>query len=346
MLLVAVAACIISYLGVGVIRQVALRHKVMDVPNERSSHAQPTPRGGGLAIAVVVAVGFAVVSLQVGDLPGRVVAGFLGGAGLVAVIGLLDDLWRLSARLRLAAHFGVALLVVASVGWLEVINVPGPGEINLAGWGLPVTVIWIVGLLNIYNFMDGIDGLAAVQAVIASLCWLAASTALGGESLRALAGLILGASLGFLAHNWPPARIFMGDVGSTLLGYVFAVLPILAWQQTGKSDWAGFGVLCVAPFVFDGAFTLVRRAVNRENVLQAHRSHLYQRLIKRGYTHRQVSLLYAGLAMLSGGAAAIYLLGAGWPAALAVGLDLLLLVAYTRWVHVRERTPHKSSHLT
>ncbi len=346
MLLVAVAACIVSYLGVGVIRQVALRHKVLDVPNERSSHAQPTPRGGGLAIAVVVLAGFAVASLRLGDLPGTVVTGFLVGAGLVAAIGLLDDLWRLSARLRLAAQFGVALLVMATVGRLEVINLPGLGEINLAGWGLPVTAIWIVGLLNIYNFMDGIDGLAAVQAVIASLCWWAASTILGAESLRILPGLILGASVGFLAHNWPPARIFMGDVGSTLLGYVFAVLPILAWQQTGDSDWAGFGALCVAPFVFDGTFTLVRRAVNHENVLQAHRSHLYQRLIKRGYTHRQVSLLYAGLATLSGSAALIHLFGASWLALPAAGLDLLLLIGYARWVHVRERTQHESSNLT
>jgi len=336
MFLIGVGAFILSYLGVEIIRRLALRHRVLDVPNERSSHSQPTPRGGGLAIAVIVLVGFGVACGQLGDLTGNSAIGFLVGAGLVAGISIVDDIVRLPARLRLLVHLIAAVIFVALAGRLEPVSLPGLGNIDLGGWGTLITLIWVVGLINIYNFMDGIDGLAGGQAVLAGLCWLIALVGSGPNSLAMLTCLVLGASLGFLVHNWPPARIFMGDVGSTLLGYTFATLPVLACQQTGDWRMAVFGVFCIAPFVFDGAFTLVRRALKRENILQAHRTHLYQRLIQSGYSHGQVSAIYGGLAATSGLMGLLGLASSESGLGLLVAIEAAILIAYALWVRTRE----------
>ena len=304
---IASGALILSYLGVATIRRLAIRHGVLDTPNERSSHQIPTPRGGGVAIAMIVLLGFAVAGETLGDLSSSALWGYLVSAAIIASVGIVDDLRGLSALVRLVVHVFAAGILVSSVGRFDTLVLPWFGVVNLGWLGMPFTLIWIVGLVNTYNFMDGIDGLAAGQAAIAGLSWLFVLYGSFVNSLTILACLIVGASLGFLMHNLPPARIFMGDVGSTLLGFTFAALPILVGQSTTDSRLWLFGVLCIAPFAFDGAFTIVRRAVGRENVLQAHRSHLYQRLVKVGYSHGKVSLIYGSLAFISGLIAVAYL---------------------------------------
>ncbi|MCX6038443.1 MAG: glycosyl transferase, partial [Chloroflexi bacterium] len=170
------------------------------------------------------------------------------------------------------------------------------GTINLGWLGLAITFLWIVGLINAYNFMDGIDGIAGGQAVVAGLGWIVLGW-LGNQTLVVALGLLLAASsLGFLGYNWPPAKIFMGDVGSAFLGYTFAVLPVVAVQRDPRFALAG--VLLVWPFVFDAAFTFLRRLLHRENVFTAHRSHLYQRLVATGFSHKTVASLYIGLAIM------------------------------------------------
>jgi UDP-N-acetylmuramyl pentapeptide phosphotransferase/UDP-N-acetylglucosamine-1-phosphate transferase len=159
-----------------------------------------------------------------------------------------------------------------------------------------VGLVWIVGLCNAYNFMDGIDGIAAAQAIVAGAGWAWLGWR-GGDAMTALAGaLIAGASLGFLFFNWPPAKVFMGDAGAAFLGFTFAALTVLALTQS--LERAAAGALFVWPFLFDTTFTLVRRLVRGENVLRAHRSHLYQRLVARGWSHARVTMLYAALAAL------------------------------------------------
>lgn len=186
---------------------------------------------------------------------------------------------------------------------------------------------WLVGLTNAYNFIDGMDGIAAGQAVAGGGAWMVVCWTLGLPTLTVLSVLLVGASLGFLPFNLPPARMFMGDVGSTVLGYTFATLPILTFRQADNSRMFIAGVLCVAPFVFDAALTMLRWFLNHENILQAHRSHLYQRLVKLGYSHGLVSLLYTGLAVLSSFLGLVYLWGNDLDASLALlGVILLLLV--------------------
>jgi UDP-N-acetylmuramyl pentapeptide phosphotransferase/UDP-N-acetylglucosamine-1-phosphate transferase len=290
------AAFSLSYIGVIGVKRWAERWEIFDVPNQRSSHSRPTPRGGGLAVVIVVMSGLAVYGLveSMGPWQNVLVCGV--GVSLVSIVSWLDDLRTLPNSIRFAAHSLGAVLAIVGFGYWNGLSLPLFGQLQLGYLGLPVTFLWIVGLTNAYNFMDGIDGIAGAQAVVAGFGWLLLGYFEGMPLARVWGALLAASSLGFLFHNWPPARIFMGDIGSAFLGYSFACLAIVGCQK--NSALALAGILLVWPFVFDTTFTFFRRLINRENVLSAHRSHLYQRLVISGLSHQMVTVLYAGLALL------------------------------------------------
>lgn len=324
LLFIGFSAFIISYLGVAAVRRWALRRNLLDIPNERSSHVVPTPHGGGLAIAAIVLIGFGISRLWAEDLALGSFAGYMLGALAIAAISGVDDLFGVSAPARLLVHLFAAAIFVAFAGFVSRIYLPFLGELDWGWLGVPITLLWIVGLTNAYNFMDGIDGIAAGQAIVAGGLWIVIALALGASALATLSVLIVGASLGFLLHNTPPARIFMGDVGSAFLGYSFAVLPVIAAPRNPRLVVAG--ALVVWPFLFDSSFTFLLRLSRGENVFAAHRSHLYQRLIIVGYSHRWVSSLYIGLAVAGVVLAAAYLTeGPGMQVAIAVLMAVLCL---------------------
>jgi UDP-N-acetylmuramyl pentapeptide phosphotransferase/UDP-N-acetylglucosamine-1-phosphate transferase len=231
------------------------------------------------------------------------------GASLVALVSWFDDLYSLSAKTRFAAHSLAALAAVAALGYWQAIPLLPNHSVTLGYAGAAVTVIWIVGLTNAYNFMDGSDGIAGSQAVIAGLGWACLGWLAGSPSIVGLSLLLAAGSLGFLPHNWPPARIFMGDVGSAFLGYSFAVLPLLGLHENGPLAGISLflGPLLVWPFVFDAGFTFLQRLRKGEDVFAAHRSHLFQRLIIAGHSHRFVMLLYGALAIVGAAAAVFWL---------------------------------------
>jgi UDP-N-acetylmuramyl pentapeptide phosphotransferase/UDP-N-acetylglucosamine-1-phosphate transferase len=286
----------LSYLGTGLLRRWAVRHQLFDIPNERSSHTKPIPRGGGLLIVVITLAGYVGYVLLNSLWSWPSLLAFVMGAGLISTVSWLDDLYTLPNRVRLAAHGLGAIFALLGFGYWYTVSFPLLGELSLGWLGLPVTFLWIVGLTNAYNFMDGIDGIAGGQAVVAGFGWTFLGWQAGLPLVSALGMFIAASSLGFLGHNWPPARIFMGDVGSAFLGYTFAVLAVVAAQH--DSRFAVAGILFVALFVFDTIFTFMRRLCTGENVFTAHRSHLYQRLILAGYSHVSVTLPYIGLALL------------------------------------------------
>lgn len=279
---------------------------LMDIPNDRSSHTRPTPRGGGIAIVMGSGAGLLVaLVMEESSLPPAAVA-MLAAAGLVAGISLLDDLRPLAPVVRLGTHVVAALVVVGQLELPGEVDLPGTGTIPIRPVALAMTVVWIVGVTNIYNFMDGIDGLAAGQGVVAGATWGVAGLATGDQFMAA-AGLAIAASCAiFLARNWAPARIFMGDAGSAFLGFSFASLPLLAaGGPLGRRAWP-IGAVVLLPFLFDATLTLLRRLRRGENVLQPHRTHLYQRLVVAGAGHAWVSGVYIGLA------AASALVGLAW----------------------------------
>lgn len=288
---------IISYLGVWIIRRYAERRQILDHPSERSSHALPTPRGGGVAIVLLV-TGAGLWSMSEADWKRSLV--YLLCGLVIAFLGWRDDLHSLSPRVRFAVQGLVAAASIWGLGYFDSVTIPLFGKLQLGIVGIVITFLWIVGLTNAYNFMDGIDGMAGGVAFAAGLGWalLTANIAyLANSFVFWIALAIAASSLGFLVHNWQPAKIFMGDVASTFLGYSFAVMPMLASDREG--DALMLGTLLLWTFIMDAGVTFIRRAVRRENVFAAHRTHLYQRLVIGGYSHAQVSVLYIVLTLVA-----------------------------------------------
>lgn len=264
------------------IRRRAVARGILDIPNERSSHTIPTPRGGGLSIvlvfllAVVILCFYGIVELRL--------AAALWVGGVVAAIGYIDDLRQVRPLFRALVHFGAAVAAVLLLGGMP------PLDLGFAviPWGILgdlVGVIGIVWMINLYNFMDGIDGIASSEAIFVTL--VIALFLLNGNSISfaILLGVFAAAVAGFLALNFPPARIFMGDIGSGFIGYTLAVFAI-ATAQAGFSVWAWLILLGV--FIVDTLITLLRRILRGEKWYQAHRTHAYQHATTRFKTHRRV----------------------------------------------------------
>ncbi len=299
---------LVSLVGVWQYRKFSFRKGILDHPNERSSHEVPTPRGGGLVMALATIAGYAVLSLVTG-IPLNY--GYILASLVIIGIGLVDDLYSVWFFWRLIGQFAAAFIFIVLSGTYGAIYFPFLGDTVMpALLSIAVTSLAIVYFLNAYNFMDGIDGIAGLQAVIAGVCWLVVGSLIGLDAAVLLGGSLAAASLGFLILNWQPAKIFMGDAGSSFLGFSFAVLPIVA--TNGGSSKAGLplliGVLTVWPFIFDSLITLFRRGLRGEKVWSAHREHLYQRLVIGGWSHATVTSIYGVLAALSSAVAILYAL--------------------------------------
>jgi UDP-GlcNAc:undecaprenyl-phosphate GlcNAc-1-phosphate transferase len=282
---------------------------LVDVPNARSSHVRPTPRGGGLGILVAFAAG--VVALEaVVDLPdGAALAGLIAGAALMGIAGLADDIRTMSFATKLVAQIIASALAMAGGLVVSVFYVPGIGAVELGWFGYVVTMLWLIGLTNAFNFMDGLDGLAGGTAAIAGLFLSIVAALLGNTAVALLSLTVAATSAGFLSLNFPPARIFMGDVGSQFLGFTFAALGVLLAQADPTGTIILVVPLLLFHFVFDTAFTVLRRLRRGENLSAAHRSHLYQLLNRAGLTHRHVAGAHYAMAVIHG-CVALWFIGA------------------------------------
>lgn len=247
----------------------------LDHPNERSLHERPVPRTGG--IAVLAGTASVIVFLKHAYwLP-------LALALILAAVSLVDDLRDMPTPVRLIAHLTAAAVLVGNALW--------PGH----PLGVVLLVIAIAWITNLYNFMDGSDGLAGGMAAFGFGTYALAAYFAGDSALAALCLAIAAAAAAFLAHNFPPARIFLGDVGSIPLGFLAGALGVTGWQGGLWPLW--FPVLVFGPFIGDASLTLIRRLLRRERVWQAHRDHYYQRLVRMGVGHRGTALVgYAVMA--------------------------------------------------
>lgn len=274
--------------------------RMIDLPNERSLHTGALPRTGGIAICAALAVS-ALLALTVFPLPDPWVW-ILGALLLVGGISFLDDRGEVPVPYRLAAHLGAAILLPAGgIAWSDIV-LPGIyRELPQAlSWAL--TLGYLAWMVNLYNFMDGMDGLAGGMAVFGfgALGWLGW---LGGEPGFALAnGILVVAAAGFLLRNFPPARIFLGDLGSAVLGLLAAILSLIGARRGLFPLWVAW--LAFSPFIVDATWTLLRRLARGERLWKAHRSHHYQRLVLAGWSHRK-TLLWAYLLMAACAASAV-----------------------------------------
>lgn len=278
------AAFALAAAGAWLARRHALRHGLLDLPGERRSHRVPTPRGGGVGIALAWLL--ACIGLgAAGRLPWALASAAACGTLLVAAVGYADDHRPLSAWWRLVAHFGAGLVLAAGL--------LGSGA---APWLALLSVAAVPVLVNVWNFMDGINGLATSQALLAGVGLALLSGTQQPAPVVAPALVLAAACLGFLPFNFPRARIFLGDVGSGTLGFALAVLGGLLLSGAGQGEAPGLLLLAFLPlsaFMIDAALTLGRRIVRREQWWTAHVGHAYQRLAARVGAHAPVTLGYA-----------------------------------------------------
>jgi UDP-N-acetylmuramyl pentapeptide phosphotransferase/UDP-N-acetylglucosamine-1-phosphate transferase len=302
---VVLVSLVVASAAVATTRRLALGHGMVDQPNERSSHRRPVPRLGGIGIVTGFAVGAAAAWLFGFDLPKDTRAAVVGVA-LVAALGLADDLRPMRALPRFAGQVSIATLYTVVAGPLRQLDLLGFTELHLGWVAYPFSVLWIVWMINLFNFMDGIDGIAGLQCLVACVVFAMAGGATRGGADAVLSAALGAACLGFLFFNWPPASIFMGDVGSTALGFFLATAALrLANREPPALEFPA-AVLAAGPFVFDATFTLVRRIRAGERWYEAHRSHLYQRPQNWGIGHGMVTSCSGVLMVLSGAGALLY----------------------------------------
>lgn len=320
---------VLSYLLTYCLRLYALSRSVIDIPNARSSHSVPTPRGGGVAIVVCFLVGLLVLGVM-GEASWNVIWAFFGAGIAVAMLGFLDDHGHIAARWRLLGHFFSSFWAIYWFGGLPVITILGC-SVDLGWVGGAFVAVYLVWLLNLYNFMDGIDGIASVEAI---------SVSLGGAFLYYVLGhadsvwfplLLACAVFGFLIWNFPPARIFMGDAGSGFLGITLGIMSLQAAWTAPQLLWSW--IILLGVFVVDSTFTLLRRLLRGDKVYEAHRSHAYQYASRQFGRHLPVTL-------------AVAIINVCWllPIAVWVGVEgidgvLGMLLAYTPllWLAIKFR---------
>jgi Fuc2NAc and GlcNAc transferase len=291
--LAVVSSLLASFALTGLARRYAERRRLVDVPNNRSSHALPTPRGGGVGFVIAYLVAVGLLHAR-GVVPFNTWLALSGAGAAVAAIGFVDDHAPTPARVRFLVHVLAAVWVLA---WIGVNPEAAVGSGEWPAWlGALAAVLFIVWLLNLYNFMDGTDGLAGIEAVTVGLgaAWLTA-VALPGNSLWLLPLVLAAAVGGFLVWNLPPARIFMGDVGSGFLGVCLATLALASLTRAPALFWVW--VILLGVFVVDATFTLLRRMVRGRAFYEAHRTHAYQHAARR-FGHRAVMLAVAAVNVL------------------------------------------------
>lgn len=276
--ILSVSSFLMSLLAVSFIKQ-RFSQQLLDIPNDRSSHTQPTPRGGGVGFIIAFAFTSAIASVLLPVCPSLIPL-WLAAIPL-AIIGILDDRQGVPSGIRYLVQLSAAAIATAYLGAF-----PQPWLANFGFVGMIVgtvlTVIGITAIINFYNFMDGLDGLVA-GCVAVQLGFLALYLN------QPILWLLVAAIGGFLYWNWSPAKIFMGDAGSTVLG---AIVAISLLSGPVASAWTALAI--TLPLTADAIYTLVRRVLRRENIFQAHRSHIFQRLQQASWTHAQVAIAYIG----------------------------------------------------
>jgi UDP-N-acetylmuramyl pentapeptide phosphotransferase/UDP-N-acetylglucosamine-1-phosphate transferase len=285
-----------AWIFIAILRRSRLAARLADVPNERSLHASPVPRVGGLGLVAAALP----VAAWVGDAPIAILAGC---AALLAVVSAFDDVRSLPISVRLPAHAAAATVAILAIAG------PARAHGGLGAVEAALAILAIVWMTNLYNFMDGSDGLAGGMTVIGFGALALAAAAAREWSLAAACAALASAGAGFLAHNFPTARVFMGDAGSIPLGFLAAALGL---HGALLDAWPlAFPLVVFSPFIADATVTLARRVLRGERFWRAHRSHYYQRLVLAGWTRRRLAL--AAYALMIAAAASAWLLRAAEP---------------------------------
>jgi UDP-N-acetylmuramyl pentapeptide phosphotransferase/UDP-N-acetylglucosamine-1-phosphate transferase len=322
---VAIGVFVATAVLVDVMIVLAARWRLVDLPNRRSAHALPTARGGGAAIVLTTLLASMAAVYRWPPAAAQVLAGICLPCMVIALVGIIDDIQPLRATLRLFIQIAVGVTMTAILGPLQSIGIPGVGAISLGAAGWPLTVLWIVGMTNAFNFMDGSDGMAGLAAVVGGVALAAIGWQTGNHLPLVLSAFAAAAAGGFLVFNWPPARVFMGDVGSAFLGTFLAAIPLM-YPEPERGGVMLAAVLGLWPSIFDPLVSVCRRIAAGANPLVPHREFFFHRLIRSGASHGFTARLYGMLAAL-GGIAGIVMLGGDAPPAVRAAMPVAVAAA-------------------
>ncbi|MHB1361962.1 MAG: glycosyltransferase family 4 protein [Thermoleophilia bacterium] len=291
-----VVAAAIVFIVTPTVGSIARFVGAMDEPNARKIHEDPTPRLGGLAIYF----GFIIPALLFLELTDQM-KGVLVGASIITLFGAVDDFHDTSPLVKFAGQFIAAGCLVWYGLHIDYFTLPYVGTVNLApALAIPLTLIWVVALINIVNFIDGMDGLAAGVCTIAAGTFAVIAISLGRPGAGILAAILAGTTLGFLRHNFFPASIFMGDSGSMLLGFILAAVTVHGVLKSVAAVTLVIPLLIMGVPMFDLSLTILRRMKNRQNIFRPDRGHLHHRLFNIGFSQRKaVLVLYAWCTLMS-----------------------------------------------
>lgn len=302
-----IAAFALAVLLTPLVKKFAFRVGAVDVPNARKVHTRIMPRLGGLAIYASFTFVILLFLLLVPDQyllasNRNLIGALLTGGTIIVLIGALDDRFDLSAKLKLLIQIGAACVVVFGFDiHLNIVNIPfGSAMQPVAEWiGIPLTIIWIVGVTNAINLIDGLDGLAAGVSAIAIASIMGMGVIMGNGTVVLLSIVLLGSILGFLVFNFHPAKIFMGDSGALFLGFSLAMLSMLGFKQITLLSFVT-PLLIIGVPLSDTFFAIVRRWVNKKPLMKADKGHLHHCLQQLGFSHRQTVLIIYGIAAFFG----------------------------------------------
>jgi UDP-GlcNAc:undecaprenyl-phosphate GlcNAc-1-phosphate transferase len=340
------ASAVLSALLTPLVRILALRVGAVSVPGGRHVHRAAVPRFGGIAICIALIapiVGlFSVESAVAAAIrtQSRQVLGLLVGASLMAIVGVIDDTRRMRALHKLCAQILAAIIAFGCGFRIEAVAVPAFGALPMGTFALPVTVLWIVGIVNAVNLIDGLDGLAAGVVFFAGLTNLVVAYLAGSTFVAVVMASLLGALFGFLFYNFNPAKIFMGDSGSYFIGYVLATTSLagsLQKESTAVSLLVPMVALGVP--ITDTLFAIVRRFFEKRSIFSADRAHIHHRLLDLGITHRRAVMLIYGMSIVLTVAAIALALGRSWEVGLALLTASAVVVAVVRLAGYLEAVP-------
>lgn len=280
-----IIAVAIAYFSTPQVKKFAIEAGALDTPDERKVHSKPTPRMGGLAIyfAVIIAI---FVSMKINSQ----ILGIVAGGTVMLLIGIIDDLKQLSAKIKLMGQIIAALVLVAFDIRIEWITNPFGPMLYLDYLSIPVTILWVVAVTNTVNLIDGLDGLAAGVSSIAAITICIVALQQDLWAVAVLTAIIAGSALGFLFHNFNPAKIFMGDTGSLFLGYMLSAVSIMGAVKGAATIALFVPIVALGLPIMDTAFAIIRRYTNGVPIFRPDKGHLHHRLLAMGLTQKQVVL--------------------------------------------------------
>ncbi|CDO04997.1 putative undecaprenyl-phosphate N-acetylglucosaminyl 1-phosphate transferase [Oceanobacillus picturae] len=302
------------------IKKLAIKLGAVDKPNVRKVHDKPMPRMGGLAIYISFLIGYLVFFKDVAG--GWVI---LMGATIIVLVGILDDLYQLTARIKLIGQLIAASIPVMGGYTIEFITVPFGDRIEFGATAIPITIIWIVAITNAINLIDGLDGLAAGVSSISLLTISLVAGAMGNLPIALLSLLLLGGTLGFLVFNFYPAKIFMGDTGSLFLGYMISVIAVLGLFKNVAVFSLMVPIIILAIPILDTVFAIVRRIIQKKPLSSPDKLHLHHCIIRLGFSHRQTVIMLYALSGLFSLAAVLLTRSAVWGTTIVLVTVLMMV---------------------